>query len=240
MANQQGEKRNAPEQAGTGPNQRGTARPETGRPESGRPETGMQRSGGGPAGGRGLAQRGQWTPSIFSLSPREFFSASPFELMRRFSEEMDRAFEGMNRGPGGWSSSPESSHWAPVVEIFERDNQLVVCAELPGLRSEDVHVEMTEDGLVIQGERQREHEEQGEGWYRTERSYGQFYRMIPLPEGVDAEQAQAQFENGVLEIKLPLPAAQQRRRQIPVNSPQSTGGKTAPQSHAAKGGSSKG
>lgn len=232
MANQQSEKRNSPEPASAKAKQAGQARP----------ASGMQRSSGGSAGGQGLAPRGSWTPSIFLLSPRELLSASPFELMRQFSEEMDRAFAGMGRNAGGWGGGGglESRHWAPAVEVFARDNQLIVRAELPGLRGEDVHVEMTDEGLILQGERQQEQADQGEGWYRTERSYGQFYRVIPLPEGVDAEQAQAHFENGVLEIQLPLPEAQQRRRQIPVSTPPTASGNPAPQAQAAQGGSSKG
>lgn len=165
----------------------------------------------------GLARRDTWTPSIFSLSPRDFFNSNPFELMRRFSEEMDRAFEnfGLARGKNDYGAG-RSSLWSPAVEVFERDNNLVVRAELPGLNKEDVQLEMTDDRLVIQGERKREHEEQGEGWYRSERSYGQFYRVIPLPEGASADQTEAQFENGVLEVSIPVPESQNRRRTIPI------------------------
>ena len=98
----------------------------------------------------------------------------------------------------------------------ERDNNLVVRAELPGLSNDDVKVKMTDEGLVIQGERKREREEKGEGWYRSERSYGQFYRLIPLPEGVNAEQAKARFENGVLEVSIPIPESRRSRRSIPI------------------------
>ncbi len=185
--------------------------------------------------GGGLARRGGWTPTLFPLSAREFFSSSPFELMRRFTEEMDRAFSRMfedislpqRRGFG------ELAAWTPAVEIFERDNNMVVRAELPGLNKDDIKVEMTDEGLVIQGERKREREEEREGWYRSERSYGHFYRLIPLPEGVNAEQAKANFENGVLEISAPIPETARRRRSIPIE----TGGGQAAQT--AGGASSK-
>ena len=184
--------------------------------------------------GGSLARRGSWTPSIFSLNPREFFSASPFELMRRFTEEMDRAFEGWGLGRDSQFDG-EPAIWSPAVEVFERDNNLVVRAELPGLNKDDVKVEMTDDGLVIQGERKREQQEKGEGWYRSERIYGQFYRLIPLPEGENAEQAKAQFENGVLEISVPIPESQRRRRSIPIE----TGGGEAMQAKTVGRGSSK-
>jgi HSP20 family protein len=177
----------------------------------------------------GLTRRGSFLPSMFSLSPREFFSMSPFEIMRRFTDEIDRSFEefGLSRGMG--FGGRETAMWSPAVEVFERDNNLVVRAELPGMNKDDVKIEMTDDGLVIQGERKREHEERQEGFYRSERSYGQFYRLIPLPEDVNADQVKAQFENGVLEISVPIPEAQRRRRSIPIDtgggqSTQTTGG----------------
>jgi len=150
---------------------------------------------------------------MFSLSPRDFFSLSPFEMMRRFTDEMDRAFEnfGLTRGFGG-----ETGMWSPPVEVFEREGNLVVRAELPGLNKDEVKVEITDDGLVIQGERKREHEENRQGFYRSERSYGSFYRFIPLGEEVNAEQARANFNNGILEVTVPVSATQQRRRQIPI------------------------
>jgi HSP20 family protein len=154
--------------------------------------------------------------------------------MRRFTDEMDRAFEnwGLTRNWGFGGGEP--AFWSPAVEVFERDNNLVVHAELPGLSKDDVKVEMTDDGLVIQGERKREHEEKGEGFYRSERSYGQFYRLIPLPEGANADQATAQFENGILEVSVPVPESQRRRRTIPIGS-----GGTQTDSQAATAGSSK-
>jgi HSP20 family protein len=225
MAEVKVEKQNQTEQKGLTQNQ------ET---QSGSQSTAMQRGGQGWQGG-GLMRRGSLTPSLFSLSPREFFSASPFELMRRFSEEMDRAFEGFGLSRGRLFGGGETGMWSPAVEVFERDNNLVVRAELPGLSNDDIKVEMTDDGLVIQGERRRESEEKGEGWYRSERSYGQFYRLIPLPEGANAEQAKARFENGVLEVSTSIPESQRRRRSIPI---ETSGGQTW-QTQTAGSGSSK-
>jgi HSP20 family protein len=82
---------------------------------------------------------------------------------------------------------------------------LIVRAELPGLNKDDVHVDINDDVLTIQGERKQEHEEEREGVYRTERQYGSFYRAIPLPEGTIADSAKATFKNGVLEITLQAP-----------------------------------
>jgi len=193
----------------------------------------------------GLSRRGQYYPSLFSLSPGELFNASPFELMRRFSDEMDQAFSDF--GLSSWSPGAVSgtgrgagqiTTWSPAIEVFQRQNELVVRADLPGCNKDDVKVEMTDDGLVIQGERKEEHEENRQGYFRSERSYGQFYRLIPLPEEVEPDQIRANFNNGVLEITVPLPQKQERRREISIGGEtgqrQSAEGQQAPgQSQAA-------
>jgi HSP20 family protein len=134
-------------------------------------------------------------------------------MMRRLSDEMDRAFSttlGLGREMGSW--------W-PAVEVKEQDGSLVVSADLPGMNRDDVKVEIDDQNLIIHGERKRQHEEKRGGWHRSERSYGQFYRAIPLPEGTHGEQAQAQFKDGVLEVKVPLPEpAQRKAREIPIKS----------------------
>jgi HSP20 family protein len=135
--------------------------------------------------------------------------------MRRFTDEMDRAFQGFGTWGGGRTASMWG--WSPPVEAFEREGKFVVRAELPGLGKDDVKVELTDQGLVIEGERRGEHEESREGFYRSERSYGRFHRFVPLPEGVsDTEQAQARFDNGVLEVSIPVDPSRSRRRRIPV------------------------
>ena len=175
-------------------------------------QQGLQRQSGG-----GVSRSRGWDP--FSISPAEFFSANPFTLMRRMSEEMDRQF-GQFAGQQG---SGSSGAWYPAIEVAERDNQLHVHAELPGLKPEDVKVEVTDDALVIRGERKSEHEHRLGNAYRSERRYGEFYREIPLPEGVNAEQARAQFRDGVLEVAIPVPQQANRRREIPVSSGETSG-----------------
>lgn len=157
----------------------------------------------------GVSRRGEF-PGLFSMSPREFFSANPFELMRRFTDEMDRAF---------FSRSGEPRMWSPAVEVRQKGNDLVVCAELPGLKQDDVKLEVTDQGLVIEGERKHEQEERSEeGYYHSERSYGRFRRLIPLPEDAKVENARATFNNGVLEVSIPVPERETKRRQIPIES----------------------
>lgn len=193
--------------------------------EQGRSRELQERGGGGR-----VARR---APSLFSLTPRDFFAASPFELMRRFTEDMDRFFEG---GAPGWAPS-SMAMWSPPIEIEEKDGQFTVCAELPGLGKDDVKVELTEDGLTISGERKREREERRGGLYRTERSYGSFWRTIPIPDDAQVEQAKATFENGLLTVSVPVPESKQRRREIPIEGEAGAGAKkggSAAQTETAK------
>lgn len=170
------------------------------------------------SGGGGLSRSRRTDPFGSWSSPAEFFSSNPFALMRRMSEEMDRTF-----GQFFGQASAGGRNWSPAVEITEREGQLHVHAELPGLKPEDVKVEITNDALVISGEKKSEHEHRIGNAYQSERRYGQFYREIPLPEGVNAEQAKAQFQDGVLEVTVPAPQQASNRREIPIQSAQATG-----------------
>lgn len=176
-------------------------------------------------GSQGVERRGGYFPSLFSLGPRDFFTMSPLGLMRRFADEMDRAFSSFTTPSGGTSGGELA--WMPAVEIRQNDNNLVVSAELPGLTEKDVKVEATPEGLVIEGERKREYSGEEGGIQRTERSYGRFWRLIPLPEGAEVENAKASFENGVLEVTIPIPESQQRRRQIPISGTSGTSSQRA-------------
>jgi len=147
-------------------------------------------------------------------------SANPFTFMRRFIEDIDRLFEGFGVGPGlrpridlGPASRERGeTTWVPAVEVFEREGQLVVRADVPGLTKDQIKLEVEEGQLVISGERRQEHEERRGGFYRSERSYGSFYRAIPLPEGTNPEQAKASFKDGVLEVTMPTPKRPAGRR----------------------------
>ena len=139
---------------------------------------------------------------------------SPFRSLQRMADEMDRMFDDF--GLGRWTSplwrETGADAWAPDIDVFQKNNELHIRADLPGLKREDVTVDITDDALTIQGERRREREEEREGFYRSERSYGGFCRVVPLPEGAIAEQAKATFRDGVLEITMPSPPASKGRR----------------------------
>ena len=102
--------------------------------------------------------------------------------------------------------------WAPAVDLIEREDSLVLKADLPGLTEDDVQIEVRDSVLTIAGERKAEHEDKQNGYYRIERSFGRFSRTLQLPEGVDADRIGASFENGVLEVTIPKPEARQPRR----------------------------
>lgn len=150
--------------------------------------------------------------------------ATPFTFMRRFSEEMDHLFEDFGLGRGlltpmlDKANLPQSA-WYPQVEMFERGNQLVLRADLPGLTKDDVNVELSDHAITISGERKTDHEEKGEGFYRTERNYGKFFRHIPMPEGANAEDAKAKFNDGVLEVIVPTQKREPRKtRRLAIGS----------------------
>jgi HSP20 family protein len=157
------------------------------------------------------AMRRDWAGAGPWRGPFDLVSANPFAMLRRLNEEMDRAFY-------GGLTSRHRSDWIPAIDVTERNGQLQVRADLPGVQNDDLKVEISGGALNISGERKQEHEEDSGGFHRVERSYGSFFRSIPLPDGTNIEQARAQFNNGVLEVSVPLPRQQQNIRQIPVES----------------------
>lgn len=130
-------------------------------------------------------------------------------LLRQMTSELDRLLD-----EPAWPSfrlptfarTFASMRWAPEIDVFEKDNRLVTKIDLPGMRKEDVKVEVTDGNLAISGERRTEAEEKKGHFYRCEREYGSFYRLVPLPEGAKLEDVKATFADGVLEVSVPLPA----------------------------------
>ncbi len=180
----------------------------------------------GPEPRKGEGKEMQRRPFSF-LEPWE--GLGMFPSMHRFAEEMDRLFEDfgvfrprrlpsvLNRVFGREPESGSTAAWAPRVEMMEREGQLVIHAELPGLSKEDVKVEVTDDVVTIQGERKEEKKEEKKGYYYNECRYGSFFRSIPLPEGADPSKATAEFRNGVLEVVMPGPKQSEKKgRQIEV------------------------
>jgi HSP20 family protein len=141
--------------------------------------------------------------------PTALTTRDPLTLLRQMTSELDRMFE-----TPAWPSfrlpflrpKPAEATYFPEIDVFEKDNRLVTKIDLPGLKKEDVKVEVTDGHLAISGERKTEMEEKKENYYRCEREYGSFYRAVPLPDGVKLEDVKATFVDGVLEVSIPLPA----------------------------------
>jgi HSP20 family protein len=137
--------------------------------------------------------------------------ATPWDLMRRMSAELDRLVHDQDVGVD----------WIPQVEVAERKDAVVVRVELAGVAPDEVDVTMDNGILTISGQRQSERREEQDGIVRTERSYGTFARTVPLPDGTDESQATAVFRNGVLEVTVPS-SGRGRGRRIAVESTAAT------------------
>jgi len=135
-----------------------------------------------------------------------------------FRNEMNRLFEGFFSRPlqmPAWFETVEPGQWLPSIDVSETDKQIHVRAELPGIEPKDVDVSVSEDRLVISGEKKCEKEEGGEGWTHRESHYGSFSRAIPLPEAVDPAKVTARYDKGVLAIEL-TKSPTSTSRKVPV------------------------
>ena len=193
------------------------------------------------------SQGGGWQrPSDSAVAPRRGSSAlfpyggygsGPFSTMRRITEEMDRLFDSFGLGrsffPSEFGQSAQfgsadpqgtAALWAPHVYVVEREGKLLISADLPGVKKEDVKVEINQDGVTIQGQRHQERTSSDRGYYQSERSYGSFYRSIPLPDGANTESASATFRDGVLQIEVQAPSQQARGRTLEIKDAGTTAG----------------
>jgi HSP20 family protein len=152
-------------------------------------------------------------PKPFSV----FEGSLAFPLFQRLNRELNEMFN--NVGMEGIFTEPAISVWTPDVEMLTKNNELIVRADVPGLKKEDITIEVTEDALILKGERKHEKEEKREGFYRTERVYGSFYRTLPLPEGVKTENAKAVVHDGVLEITLPIATVEAKTKKLEITEP---------------------
>ena len=169
------------------------------------------------------------------LAPKTPETGNPFGMMRRFTKDMERLFNDFEEFRfsnffadfAPFRMEFDKAKWVPQIEVLQNNGQLLVRADLPGLTKDDVNVELTNDMLTISGERKEEKEEKREGYYRSERSYGSFYRELPLPEGAKTEDAAATFHNGVLEITMPVPKVETSTRKIEIKEPKEQKSMTA-------------
>jgi HSP20 family protein len=148
---------------------------------------------------------------------------SPFRGGRGFYDpvsEMNRMFDDMfgslMRRPGGQQRAQQLTEWAPTIDVVTKDSDLVVRAELPGVKQDDVDITLQDNVLTISGERKAEQEEERGGYHVRERRYGSFSRSLALPEGLDESKIHARYENGVLEVTVEGAAAVQEPKRIQI------------------------
>ena len=148
---------------------------------------------------------------------------SPFRGRRGFYDpvsEVNRVFDDMlgnlARRPRGQQQGAEVTEWAPAIDVVTEDGNLVIRAELPGVKQEDVDITLHNNVLTISGERKAEQEEERGGYYVRERRYGSFSRSLSVPEGVDESKIHARYENGVLEVTVEGAAQVQEPKRIQI------------------------
>ena len=147
---------------------------------------------------------------------------SPFRGRRGFYDpvgEMNQVFDnmlgGLMRRSGGQQRS-EVAEWAPAIDVVTENGDLVVKAELPGVKQEDVDITLQDNVLTVSGQRKAEHEEERGGYYVRERRYGSFSRSLTVPEGVDESKIHARYENGVLKVTIEGAAQVQEPKRIQI------------------------
>jgi HSP20 family protein len=146
-----------------------------------------------------------------SIAKREPESdLSPFEGFEKRFGDLERRFEEFFRRPFSMLEIPWHTMWAgipgaysPSVDVYEEGGDIVVKAEIPGMKKEEIHVEVGKDSVTISGEKKKEEKAERKNYYRLERSYGSFTRTCALPADVVTDKARATFRNGVLEVRLP-------------------------------------
>jgi HSP20 family protein len=138
----------------------------------------------------------------------------PFEMFETFQDEMARLW-GQTWPFGSWPLAHRTAQrttgaalWTPRVDVFEKNGDIVVKAELPGAKKEDIEVTLDQGDLMIRGQKKAETEVKEEHYYRMEQSYGSFYRRLALPFETTAEQIEATYAEGILEIRIPKPATE--------------------------------
>ena len=129
----------------------------------------------------------------------------PIRDLDSLQSDMNRLFDRFFDAGRGNGSGGAVRRWIPAMDLVESEDDLVLRADLPGMREEDVEIEIKDGVLTLSGERKAEHEQKGEGFHRVERAFGRFSRALSLPDGVNASKVAASFGDGVLEVRVPKP-----------------------------------
>ncbi len=145
----------------------------------------------------------------------------PVRELDSIQSEMNRLFNTFFDTPTTAGNANPARRWMPAMDLVEHEDHFLLSADLPGMKQEDVKLEVSDGVLTVAGERKTTHEERKGGYIRIERAAGTFQRSLTLPDGVDPEQVSAGFSNGVLEVRVPKPVERRPHRvQIAVNGSQ--------------------
>lgn len=142
----------------------------------------------------------------------------PFRDLVTLRDRMNKLFEEMPSGRGE-ERDLTSSAWAPAVDIYETEGELVLSAEIPGVDEKDIEIKVEDSTLTIRGERKFEKETKEENYHRIERAYGSFMRSFTLPNYIDQDRIEAQQENGILKIHMPK-KEETKPRKVKILKPQ--------------------
>ncbi|MBI4634319.1 MAG: Hsp20/alpha crystallin family protein [Deltaproteobacteria bacterium] len=158
-------------------------------------------------------------PSLWgkgNLPARQAGEYPVFSLQRELNQLFDDFFHGFDVSPFGLTED-RFQGFLPSVDVDESEKEVTVRIELPGMEEKDVDLLLTEDSLTIKGEKKKETQTREKEYYRMERTYGAFNRVIPLPDGIDTGQADASFKNGVLTVRIAKTAtAKAKGKKIPI------------------------
>ncbi|HPB67600.1 MAG TPA: Hsp20/alpha crystallin family protein [Candidatus Omnitrophota bacterium] len=147
---------------------------------------------------------------------RENWWLDPFAELENIQKQMNQIFDfSLSRGPWG-DATLLGGQWSPAVDIYDSQDNFLVKADLPGLTKDEIEVSIQNNNLILKGEKKKDGEIKEEDYFRTERFYGSFCRMIPLPDEVDAGKVDAQYQDGVLTLTLPK-KEEAKPKQITIN-----------------------
>ena len=139
----------------------------------------------------------------------------PFRDLATLQNRMNSLFQDYSRAGAGESDALATAAFNPPVDIFEDEHKVVLALEVPGLKQEDLNIEVENNTLSIRGERKFEGEQKQENYHRIERRYGSFYRAFTLPQTVNTESISANYDAGVLRVELEK-RAESKPRQVKV------------------------
>ena len=137
---------------------------------------------------------------------------SPWREMATMQNYSNRFFDNSYTRTGFNDDEIEMTNWHPMVDIYDRDEKIVIKAELPGLEKKDISIDVKDRVLTLKGERAYGNETKDEKYYRRERAYGKFQRSFTLPDGLDPEKINADYKDGLLSVEIPKPEKEEPKQ----------------------------